>query len=133
MNNTKQCSKCKRILPLDNFRWKNKANGLKHSQCKQCQSKQEKIRYQQDKTRKQAILDRTFSYKERNLEFIKQQKSCGCQKCGEKRFYVLEKYRKMKIGNLNQYVILMMLAYRLEHGIPYLCFLDIVDFQIRSS
>lgn len=90
MDNTKQCSKCKRILPLDNFRWKNKANGLKHSQCKQCQSRQEKIRYQQDKTRRQAILDRTFSYKERNLEFIKQQKSCGCQKCGEKRFYVLD-------------------------------------------
>ena len=39
---TKICTKCKRELSLDNFRWKNKAEGKKHSQCKECQSKQEK-------------------------------------------------------------------------------------------
>lgn len=87
---TKQCSKCKRILPIDNFRWKNKSKNIKHSQCKECQAKAEKIRYQQDKERKEKIIQRSLSYKERNLEYIKEKKSCGCQKCGEKRFYVLD-------------------------------------------
>ena len=87
---TKQCTKCKQILPIENFRWKNKSKNLKHSQCKQCQSQQEKIRYQNDLKRKEAIIERTLSYKERNLEYIKERKSCGCQKCGEKRFYVLD-------------------------------------------
>lgn len=101
---TKQCSKCKRILPIENFRWKNKSQNLHHSQCKQCQSKREKERYLQDKQRKDAIIQRTLSYKERNLEYIKQRKACGCAKCGEKRFYVLDFHhldKKQKNDTIN--------------------------------
>jgi hypothetical protein len=42
MSETKKCTKCQRELPLDSFRWKNKAEGRKHSQCKECQKAQEK-------------------------------------------------------------------------------------------
>ena len=48
---TKQCSKCKRELPTTEFRWKNKAAGKLHSQCKDCQKAAEKIHYQESKSR----------------------------------------------------------------------------------
>lgn len=99
---TKQCSKCKQILPVENFRWKNKSKNLRHSQCKQCQSQQEKIHYQE---RKNQVIENTFSYKERNLEYIKQRKSCGCQKCGEQRFYLLDFHhinKEEKNHNINE-------------------------------
>jgi len=99
----KQCTKCKKMLPRDNFRWKNKSQNLKHSQCKECQSKAEKERYIRDEERKKAILERTLSYKERNLEYIKQRKACGCAKCGEKRFYVLD-FHHLNKEDKNDYI-----------------------------
>lgn len=90
MSELKQCTKCGRELPLENFRWKNKSLGKKHSQCKECQKKQEKQRYQTDVTRKEQILARTKTLKERNAEYIILKKSNGCVKCGEKRHYVLD-------------------------------------------
>lgn len=106
----KICTKCQRELPLDMFRWKNKSANKKHSQCKECQSKQEKIHYED---RKEAVLARTLNAKERNFEYIKQQKSCGCAKCGEKRFYVLDFHHKNpeeKEYNINT----MRVSYSLE-------------------
>lgn len=94
MSELKQCTKCGRTLPLDSFRWKDKANGKKHSQCKECQSTQEKLRYQKDAVRREAVLSRAKTLKERNEEYIIQKKSCGCAKCGEKRHYVLDFHHK---------------------------------------
>ena len=90
MEDFKICTKCKKELPLDNFRWKNKAEGRKHSQCKDCQKAQEKERYQKDDARKEKLLEIAKSQRERNLIFIEQCKSCGCAKCGDKRTYVLD-------------------------------------------
>ena len=41
----KICTKCKRELPVENFRWKNKADNRRHSQCKDCQKAQEHQHY----------------------------------------------------------------------------------------
>ena len=87
---TKVCTKCKRELPFDNFRWKNKSQNLKHSQCKECQKVQEKQHYQNSKERQQSVKSTAIFQKERNIMLVEQAKSCGCKKCGEKRSYVLD-------------------------------------------
>ena len=89
-NQTKKCTKCLRELSLENFRWKNKAQGKKHSQCKDCQKAQEKIHYQESSERRQAVLSTAQQQKQINLEIVNQFKSIGCQKCGEKRIYLLD-------------------------------------------
>lgn len=54
---TKICTKCKRELPIDNFRWKNKSEGCKHSQCKECQKAQERQHYRDSKERRDNVRD----------------------------------------------------------------------------
>ena len=87
---TKQCSKCKRELTIDNFRWRNKAQGKLHSQCKDCEKERDKIHYLESKTRREAVKTTAKSQKENNLNIVEQYKKCGCQKCGEDRKYLLE-------------------------------------------
>lgn len=86
----KICSKCKMELPIDMFRWKNKAQGKKHSQCKACQSKQEHQHYLENQERRETIRLRTDVQKRNNIEFIENKKLQGCAKCKDKRFYVLD-------------------------------------------
>lgn len=87
---TKICSKCKRELPLDSFRWKNKSEGKKHSQCKECQRQQEHEHYKESKERQLAVKERANIQKINNLEYIELKKQQGCIKCGDKRTYVLD-------------------------------------------
>ena len=87
---TKQCSKCKRELPTTEFRWKNKAAGKLHSQCKDCQKAAEKIHYQERKSRQDAVKETAVFQKNRNIMLVEQYKECGCKKCGENRLYVLD-------------------------------------------
>ena len=87
---TKVCSKCKKELPLEEFRWKNKSLNKKHSQCKQCEKIAEKIRYENNKERRDAILERAIHYKADNLLLVDKHKENGCIKCGDKRPYVLD-------------------------------------------
>lgn len=87
---TKICSKCKQELPLDNFRWKNKSQGKKHSQCKSCQSISDKRHYLESRERREAVRERADIQKENNLDYIEYKKQEGCAKCGEKRTYVLD-------------------------------------------
>lgn len=54
---TKICTKCKRELPIENFRWRNKAEGRKHSQCKECQKTQERQHYRDSKERRDNVRD----------------------------------------------------------------------------
>lgn len=87
---TKICSKCKRELPLDNFRWKIKSENKKHSQCKECQSASDKKRYRESKERREAVRERANFQKQSNIEYVEFRKECGCQKCGEKRKFALD-------------------------------------------
>ena len=87
---TKVCTKCKQELPLESFRWKNKSQNKRHSQCRECQKKQEKQHYQESLIRRESVLKTAYNQKEKNLELVEQYKQIGCQKCGEKRLYVLD-------------------------------------------
>ena len=98
----KECSKCHQILPLDNFRWKNKSLNKKHSQCKQCQSLADKKHYAESEKRRKAVRQLTDLQKQSNIEFIEFKKQQGCQKCGEKRFYVLDFHHKNPNEKVNE-------------------------------
>lgn len=86
----KKCTKCGRILPFDNFRWKNKALNKKHSHCKECEKEAERIRYAENKERRDEIIKRACQYKQENIDLVETYKQRGCCKCGDKRSYVLD-------------------------------------------
>ena len=90
MSELKKCTKCQRELPLDNFRWKNKSEGKKHSQCKECQKAQEKQHYRESLERRESVRATTNSQKITNMILVEEARSQGCKKCGEKRSYVLD-------------------------------------------
>ena len=71
--NTKICTKCGKELPLTDFHWRNKAKGIKRSECKYCHN---------DYMNQKNAQNREIVH---NLK----QNSC-CAKCGEKRWYVLD-------------------------------------------
>lgn len=87
---TKICSKCKQELEISHFRWRNKTKGVLHSQCKNCEKQSDKIRYANSASRQISIKTRAEQQKEINQYIVEQRKLCGCQKCGEKRLYLME-------------------------------------------
>ena len=104
MSENKICSKCKQELPISEFRWKNKSQGIHHSQCKACQKAQEKIHYQESKERRDAVRLTTDLQKTNNLGIVDKAKANGCKKCGEKRLYVLDFHHRdpsVKEGTIN--------------------------------
>ena len=70
---TKQCTKCGKILPITQFNWRNKAKGTRRSECKYCHSEYMKQKYQEKKNIVQEIKS-----------------SCSCAKCGQTRGYFLD-------------------------------------------
>lgn len=99
---TKICTKCGRELSLDNFRWKNKSQGKKHSQCKECQSKQEHQHYLESETRRNAVKTLAQQQKQANLEYVEFRKECGCAKCGEKRKFALDFHHRNPNEKVNE-------------------------------
>ena len=70
---TKICSKCGRLLPIDQFNFRDKIKGTRRADCKECHSGYMKLIYQKKK------------------EIIQEWKSeQSCCKCGDKRGYVLD-------------------------------------------
>ena len=70
---TKQCTKCGKILPITEFNWRSKTKGTRRSECKYCHSDYMKQKYQEKKNIVQSIKS-----------------SCSCAKCGDTRGYVLD-------------------------------------------
>ena len=70
---TKQCTKCKRILPLSAFGVRDNKKGTYRSDCKECHAAEVREKYH---LRKDMLND------------IKSQ--CKCAKCGDARSYVLD-------------------------------------------
>ena len=87
---TKICTKCKVEKPISEFRWKNKAKGMMHSQCKECQKAQEKVHYQESKERQISVKETAQFQKSRNIQLVENARAAGCRKCGETRSYVLD-------------------------------------------
>lgn len=67
---TKICTKCGKELPIEEFNWKNKAQGIRRSECKYCHSNYMKNRYRQKKNEIQDL--------KKGIKCIK----CGYNKCG---------------------------------------------------
>ena len=87
---TKICSKCKSEKPTTEFRWRNKSKGTLHSQCKECEKIRDKIHYKESVLRRNSVITTALNQKNRNTEIVDKARSCGCKKCGESRFYVLD-------------------------------------------
>lgn len=70
---TKICTKCKKELSIEDFHWRNKAKGIKRSECKFCHNS-----YMANRNSKNRMI-------------VQDLKSQGqCCKCGESRFYLLD-------------------------------------------
>ena len=87
---TKICSKCKIEKPVNEFRFRNKAQGIYHSQCKDCEKQRDKVHYRESQERRIAIRETANFQRNRNLNIVDNAKKNGCKKCGEKRMYVLD-------------------------------------------
>lgn len=67
---TKKCTKCGRILPIDQFNWRDKAKGTHRADCKECHSGYMKNQYKQKKLEIQ------------DLKIGLKCAKCGYDKCG---------------------------------------------------
>ena len=95
MSEVKICSKCKQELPISEFRWRNKAKGVLHSQCKICEKARDKIHYQESKERKNSVRETADFQKSRNLLVVEEARKKGCRKCGEHKTYVLDFHHRV--------------------------------------
>jgi hypothetical protein len=110
----KECTKCHRILSIENFRWKNKKLNKKHSHCKDCMKEAEHQRYLTDSSRKNQILQRAYQHKENNSLLVAKYKAQGCYKCGETREYVLD-FHHINPDNKNNTIAHMIKSASLEN------------------
>ena len=107
MTETKICSKCKTEYPITEFRWRNKAKGTLHSQCKSCEKARDKIHYQESKERRDTIRETAFLQKSNNLGAVDAALAKGCCKCGETRPYVLDFHHRdpsKKVNTINHMI-----------------------------
>lgn len=68
----KICTKCGISKPEEDFYWRNKSQGIRRSECKECHKLWQKKTYNTNK------------------DIILKAKECGCKKCGDKRIYVID-------------------------------------------
>lgn len=88
----KTCSQCGKELPLDNFSWKDKKNGIKQSECKECHKKYDKKHY---KNNKKYYIDKNKKRQEMLKRWLDEYKSnLKCKNCGEDYIYCLEFHHK---------------------------------------
>jgi hypothetical protein len=86
---TKSCFKCKEEKPVDQFRWRSKANGKRSSYCIPCRKEYDRELWS-DGRKKKTKLDTRNKAKERNRDFVWEKLSSGCLDCGEMDRVVLE-------------------------------------------
>ena len=74
---TKACTKCNRILPIDDFNWRDKQRGVRRSECKYCHCEFMKK-----------------AYETKQAEVAKLKATLSCKKCGERKEYKLDFHHK---------------------------------------
>lgn len=87
----KKCTKCGQWKDIEEFAWKNKAQGKRRAQCKECTRKEDKERYANDEKRREAIKavhKNQVKYIREYVQDIKKHSKCAM--CGEDRWYVLD-------------------------------------------
>lgn len=87
----KQCTKCGEFKEEEEFSWKNKAQGKRHSQCKECRRKADNERYANDAQRRENIKERHKENRQFLKDYIRHLKEeSKCSICGESRWYCLD-------------------------------------------
>ncbi len=66
---TKICTKCGVEKPIEEFHWRNKTQGTRRSECKECHNKQVKQRYEENKSQINTLKEGKYCEK------------CGYNKC----------------------------------------------------
>lgn len=87
----KQCTKCLQWKDEEEFSWKSKALGKRHSQCKECRRKADNERYKKDPERKKSVKTvhkNQVTYIRQYVQDVKKHSKCAI--CGDDRWYVLD-------------------------------------------
>ena len=85
---TKICSKCNLEKPCEDFLWRNKSKGLKHSQCKECYKEIRKKSYNNNKD---YYLSKNIKKRQENITWYREyKKGKQCVVCGESERVCLE-------------------------------------------
>ena len=104
------CSKCKKDKPISEFYLRDKEKGIPTSHCKQCNKERVKAwRKTPEGKAKWYSYDkkRTLS----NKKWLEEQRSKGCEKCGDKRHYVIDFHHRnpeektFTIGSTNRWTL----------------------------
>lgn len=88
----KKCTKCGKVKPIEEFAFKNKAKGIRRSQCKQCIREYDKNRYAENRNNCQEKLKENHKKQSDMLkQYVLQLKEkSSCAICGDSRWYVLD-------------------------------------------
>lgn len=88
---TKKCTCCGEEKNIENFSFKNKSKGIRHSRCKECTRKKDNEYYRNNKARQENVKLNKEYIIERNKSFIEDYKKHNkCKKCGIAKFYILD-------------------------------------------
>lgn len=98
----KECTVCREIKPEDDFAWRNKALGKRHSYCKACRRKSDNAIWKDGDKKKTKQITRQALRKKRE-EYIVSVLKSGCADCGEANILVLEfDHLQDKVMNISQ-------------------------------
>jgi hypothetical protein len=80
-----KCTQCPRILEENAFNWRNKAKGIRHKYCPECQNAKSKQHYKENKSRYLELTDtrsakRRKDYQVKMLDLLRNK---YCIDCGE--------------------------------------------------
>ncbi len=92
----KTCSKCQANKPHDEFNFKNRANNVRHSYCKECGKALTRRHYAHNKRQ---YLDRNSRAYLKRREFVRQMKSRPCADCGVQYPYYVMDFDHRKAGS----------------------------------
>lgn len=101
----KLCSICKQEKSLEEFAWRNKATGRRHSYCKPCRRSYDRETWKDGSKRKTKIETRKALRKKRE-EYLVSVLSGGCIDCGNRDIRVLEfDHLRDKVMNVTQMLV----------------------------
>ena len=84
----KTCSGCHVVKPVEEFNFKHRVKGVRHSYCRECGKRLTRSHY---KRNKRSYLDRNTRAYQRHRELIRQAKSRPCADCGvQYPYYVMD-------------------------------------------
>jgi ArsR family metal-binding transcriptional regulator len=109
------CSTCNQERNENEFRWRNKAKGIKRKQCNICMQKADKKYYDNSEKRKNAVRERSREQLKMKIDFYNDYKSrLKCAKCGESKSYMLDMHHVNTEDKVNEIYIMIQRGYTIE-------------------